>query len=74
MPGVGQQSVAVQHLVGKHDSKSLGHTKSIKRKRKKAKSAAPKRRRAKKSSPLVAGSAAAKAWGAKMRKARKKKG
>ncbi len=76
MPGAGQQSHAVQNTIRNHSSKTLGHTKSIKRRRKKAaKTTKTARRKSSKKgkTKLVAGSAAAKAWGAKMKRLRKKK-
>jgi len=74
--GAAQQSAAVRNHLGTHVSKTLGHTRSVKRRRtKKGKSAAPKRARRKVSGATIlkAGSAAAKAWGAKMKRLRKKK-
>lgn len=75
--GAAQQTAAVRNHLAAHTSKALGHTKSVRRKRKtKAKtSTRSSRPRAKKSAGAVilkAGTAAAKAWGRKMQAARKK--
>jgi len=78
--GSAQQTPAVRNLHQSHSSKTLGHTKSVRRTRKKAGGKAPARRasasRARKPKGaviLTAGSAAAKAWGAKMKRLRKAK-
>lgn len=74
--GSAAQTPAVRNHIATHSSKTLGHTKSVRRKRKKAKKTTTRRKSAKRSgtkAKLVAGSAAAKAWGAKMKRLRKKK-
>jgi len=74
--GASQQSAAVRNHIASHSSKALGHTKSVKRKRTKIVTRAKKAPRAKKAKGaiiLTAGSAAAKAWGAKMKRLRKAK-
>jgi hypothetical protein len=78
--GAAQQTPAVRQHISNHSSKTLGHTKSRKRKRTKSgKSAAPRKPSRRKASGgsgaviLKAGTAAAKAWGAKMKRLRKKK-
>ena len=84
--GSAAQSHAVRNHVaihmGSHSSRSLGHTKSVKRRRKKpARLGGTARRstgsrksgKARGITILKAGSAAAKAWGAKMKRLRKAK-
>jgi len=74
--GAAQQTPAVRQHIANHSSKRLGHTKSRKRKRTKSgTSAAPRKPARKKASggAVKAGTAAAKAWGAKMKRLRKKK-
>jgi hypothetical protein len=70
--GAAQQTPAVQNHLRTHVSKTLGHTKSVPRARKRLKT--PKVKKAAKPKGMTilkAGSAAAKAWGAKMAKAKK---
>ena len=72
--GAAQQTPAVQNHLRSHVSKTQGHTKSVPRARKRLKT--PKAKKAatpKGMKILTAGSAAAKAWGAKMAKAKKAK-
>lgn len=81
--GMNQQTGAVQHLIRKATGAVSSSTGSRKRKRKTSSAAgsSPKRRakrssggsRKGKTNKLVAGSSAAKAWGAKMKRLRKKK-
>jgi len=74
--GAAQQTPAVRQHLATHTSKTKGHTTSVRRKRPKKKSGsrAVGRVRAKKGAViLTAGSAAAKAWGAKMKRLRKAK-
>ena len=74
--GAAQQSPAVRNLIQSHSSKTLGHTTSVRRKRRKATKAPARRKGTKKAKGAIilkAGSAAAKAWGAKMKRLRKKK-
>lgn len=76
--GAAHQTAAVRNHIATHSSKTLGHTKSRKRRRKatgvrKKASARSGSRRSKGITILKAGSAAAKAWGAKMKRLRKKK-
>jgi hypothetical protein len=74
--GAAQQTAAVRNHIATHSSKSLGHTKSRKRRRKTSAKSIPRKRKSgsgKGITILKAGSAAAKAWGAKMKRLRKKK-
>jgi len=73
-PGIGQQSQAVQTMLAKASGARGGRT-TQRRRKKKAASAGGARKRKRKSSKvarLKKGSAAAKAWMAKIRKKRKK--
>lgn len=72
---IGHQTPAVQHAIA-----TMGGTRgtgTTRRRKKRAsgtsKSSGPRKRRAKTTGKLKKGSAAAKAWGAKMKRARKKK-
>lgn len=77
--GAAHQTAAVRNHIATHSSKTLGHTKSRKRRRKttgvrRKTSAASGSRRSKGGIVILKkGSAAAKAWGAKMKRLRKKK-
>lgn len=76
--GWNQQTHATQHILRKAmGGKAASSGTTTRRKKKRAVAAAPRKRRAKRvksarKGRLVAGSAAAKAWGAKMKRARKK--
>lgn len=78
--GWNQQTHVTRHMIGKAMGKSSSGGTTRRRKKKAAAASAPRKRRAKRvktsrksGSRLVKGSAAAKAWGAKMKRARKKR-
>ncbi len=72
MHAVGDQTPAVRHQIASVNGLRGARGTTRRKRRAKSTSSRPRKRRASKGGKMTKGSAAAKAWGRKMRRARKK--